>query len=87
MISFAGENVRHVNNRLIVQHNSFYNCDFGGIAVRNNQDLDITISNNLFGGAPITTRDGVAKTLANLTHAEHGMADPRIHKFDLFHGK
>ena len=86
MISFAGESADHTENSLIVQHNSFYNRDFGGIAVRNHQDLDLTIANNLFGGAPIATRDGEAKMLANLTQAEHGMADPRNHEFNLLPG-
>ena len=41
MISFAGEEIQHSDNRLVVQNNSFYNHDYRGNVVRNHANLDV----------------------------------------------
>ena len=86
MISFAGEEIRHADNRLVVANNSIYNRDYRGIAVRNHADLDILMVNNLSGGAPIAMTQGESKRLGNLARAFHGMTDPRAYDFSLTSG-
>ena len=83
MISYAGEEIRHADNQLVVANNSIYNRDFQGIAVRNHADLEVVMVNNLFGGAPAATVKGDGKLLGNLTRPEHGMGDPRNYEFRL----
>ena len=83
MISFAGEDVRHADSRLVIVNNSIYNRDFRGIAVRNNAGLNVVMVNNLFGGAPVATSDGDIELINNLTLSEHGMVDPRNYDFSL----
>ena len=86
MISYAGEKISQPDNRLIIANNSIYNRDFEGIAVRNHKDLDVTMVNNLFGGAQVGTIEGEGQLLGNLTRPEHGMADPRNYDFSLASG-
>jgi hypothetical protein len=86
MISFAGEDMRHADSRLVIVNNSIYNRDFRGIAVRNHADLNVVMVNNLFGGAPVATSDGDIELINNLTFAEHGMVDPRNYNFSLTSG-
>ena len=86
MISNAGEEIQHEDNQLLVVSNSIYNRDFQGLAVRNHAELNVTMINNLFGGAQVGTIEGEGQLRGHMTRPEHGMADPRNYDFSLTAG-